>query len=122
MTSRHSSTTVRIQVEGSTFEVAGNFYPSTPGRYSGPPEDCFPDEPGEFEVDSVKFIHDDDSEPTLIPYQLLEKLYVRRHPKGTIYEPLLDVIANAALEAAEKEASEFEPEPRERAEPAPWED
>lgn len=31
-----------------TFEVY--YSPGTPGRYSGPPEDCYPDEPAEVEL------------------------------------------------------------------------
>ena len=35
-------------------EVEYLYSPSVPGRYSGPPEDCYPDEPSEVEVISVK--------------------------------------------------------------------
>ena len=34
-------------------EVVGTVTPTVPGRYSGPPEDCYPDEGGEVEVEHV---------------------------------------------------------------------
>ena len=36
-------------------EVEYLYSPRVPGRYSGPPEDCYPDEPSEVEVISVKY-------------------------------------------------------------------
>lgn len=32
-----------------TFEAEVDYTPPTPGRYSGPPEDCYPDEPSELD-------------------------------------------------------------------------
>lgn len=32
-----------------TFEAEIDYTPSSPGRYSGPPEDCYPDDPSEME-------------------------------------------------------------------------
>lgn len=42
-----------------------------PGRMSGPPEDCYPSEAAEFELNSV-VVMDDDGNPINMTYQLLE--------------------------------------------------
>jgi len=35
-------------------QVEYNYSPMVPGRYSGPPEDCYPDEPPEVEILRVR--------------------------------------------------------------------
>ena len=37
-----------------TFIIEYDYTPPQRGRYSGPPEDCYPDEPEELEITSVK--------------------------------------------------------------------
>jgi len=36
-------------------EIEGYYTPGTPGRKTGPPEDCYPDDPGEVEIDTIFF-------------------------------------------------------------------
>jgi len=33
--------------------ISGTFYPGDPGRVCGRPEDCYPPEPGEYEIESA---------------------------------------------------------------------
>lgn len=38
---------------GLTFEAEVDYTPGTPGRYYGPPENCYPDEPSETEITAL---------------------------------------------------------------------
>ena len=38
------------------FEVTYDYSPFRPGRYSGPPEKCYPDEPEELEIESIRIL------------------------------------------------------------------
>lgn len=38
---------------GLNFDAEISYTPATPGRYSGPPEDCYPDDPAELEILSL---------------------------------------------------------------------
>lgn len=38
---------------GLTFDAEVSYSPMIPGRYSGPPENCYPDEPAELEILSL---------------------------------------------------------------------
>lgn len=44
---------ITFQVLGLSFEAEIDYTPGTPGRYSGPPEKCYPDEPSEIEFTSL---------------------------------------------------------------------
>jgi hypothetical protein len=39
---------------GLTFKAECDFYPLVRGRFSGPPEDCYPDEGGEAEITELE--------------------------------------------------------------------
>ena len=43
---------VAMKLDGEYYEaeVTGDFYPGAPGRTYGPPEDCFPPDPSEFDI------------------------------------------------------------------------
>ena len=43
----------QFEMHGVTVLCSGTYYPGSPGRYSGPPEDCYPAEPDELEIESV---------------------------------------------------------------------
>jgi hypothetical protein len=63
-----------------TFEIEFNYTPFRPGRYSGPPEDCYPDEPEELEITSIKitdcpFISPDVELLPLITDDAMESIY-----------------------------------------------
>lgn len=49
--------TLWIELDGQEYEVlvTGNLYPGRPGKYSGPPESCYPDEPPEWEITELKW-------------------------------------------------------------------
>lgn len=38
------------------FVMTYEYTPFRPGRFSGPPEDCYPDEPEELEIESIEHI------------------------------------------------------------------
>lgn len=40
-------TVVTLEHAGMEFVIYVDYYPVIPGRFSGPPEDCYPDEGGE---------------------------------------------------------------------------
>ena len=44
-----------IRWNGADIEVHFTYYPARPGRISGPPEDCYPDEPSEFEIEQIVY-------------------------------------------------------------------
>lgn len=48
-----STEVVEVVLDGIVFTVTGDYYRGIPGRYSGPMEDCYPDELSEFDVTSV---------------------------------------------------------------------
>ena len=47
------------------FEVTYDYSPFRPGRYSGPPEDCYPDEPEEFYIATITILGLPVIDPTL---------------------------------------------------------
>jgi len=52
---RRNGTTVTVTYTANEdeYEVMGTCFPGTPGRTSGDPDSCYPDEPGEAEVTDV---------------------------------------------------------------------
>ncbi len=44
---------IQFRAIGLTFEAEVIYEPVIPGRYSGPPEDCYPDEGGTVEFESL---------------------------------------------------------------------
>ena len=45
---------ISFQAIGLTFDAEVSYTPATPGRYSGPPEDCYPDDPAELDFISLE--------------------------------------------------------------------
>lgn len=45
---------ITFNVIGLTFDAEVSYTPATPGRYSGPPEDCYPDDPAELDFISLE--------------------------------------------------------------------
>jgi hypothetical protein len=43
-----------IYIDDDEYEVEGTYTPGDPGQTSGPPENCWPPEDSEFEIDSIK--------------------------------------------------------------------
>lgn len=39
-----------------SFKLSFTYVPATPGRLSGPPEDCYPAEPAELEITSISLV------------------------------------------------------------------
>ena len=48
-----SHETVEITFLGSDITVVGDYSPGQRGRTDGPPEDCYPDEPSNFEIEDI---------------------------------------------------------------------
>lgn len=51
---RVTTITFTIEWAGLEFEGTASYTPGDPGRLSGPPEKCYPPEPAEVEVTSLK--------------------------------------------------------------------
>jgi hypothetical protein len=51
-----SAYTFRVLAAHHEFIVDAAVTPGTPGRYSGPPEDCYPADPSEIEVGGISMI------------------------------------------------------------------
>lgn len=54
----------RVEADDSEkeYEISGTVSPFIRGRYTGPPDQCFPDEGGEVEVTSIKLAGGDGAE------------------------------------------------------------
>jgi len=50
MSRRTPSLSVTFLHAGMTFHANCDFYPPIPGKFTGPPESCYPDEGGECEI------------------------------------------------------------------------
>ena len=44
---------IEINFLGVDLEVTGDYFPGQVGRTSGPPENCYPEEPSSFEIESI---------------------------------------------------------------------
>jgi hypothetical protein len=47
------SVTIEVSFLGTDITVKGAYTPAVPGRLYGPPEDCYPEEPSEFEIEEI---------------------------------------------------------------------
>ena len=77
-------------------EVFGVFTPSDPGRTYGPPEDCYPPEGAEFEIEELDF-----KEIERIPHSIQAKML-----ENVIIGCLIDDEWERLIEAAERAAGE----------------
>lgn len=67
------------------------YHPGDPGKYSGPPETCYPSEPAEVEL--VDVLYEGKSVLEIIPEKVLDTLcqqLLEEHP--ALYEPDYDPI------------------------------
>lgn len=108
-----------MSIEHKGMEIEFTYHAGTPGRFSGPPEDCYPDEPAEVEIDGV-YVSDWDEfaewwgangdTPVFAPNldTLLDKLADREH--------------DAIYEAACEQAEDYDGEPYDIDDDAYWED
>lgn len=67
---------------------------STPGKYFGPPESCYPAEDAEFELDSIR-VADDESKTTVVITE------------AALQNILGKTVANDLIEMAYQEAREY---------------
>ena len=44
---------VEVNYLGTEMEVTGDYTPGKPAYVTGPPEDCYPEEPAEFDIEEV---------------------------------------------------------------------
>ena len=73
------------------FIVEGTFYPGRPGRVSGPPENCIPDEPDEIDIEKVTLaILPDVDILGIISEQALDTIYAATEEK--IAADILDTL------------------------------
>lgn len=99
------NTEIHFEMGGCAFVATGWYHPPVAGRYSGPPESCYPDEPAEFEIETVSVMITEENgkeAPWLIPYELLE-LELTKHVRGTPYDTLGARLTTAAIEAIESD-------------------
>lgn len=79
---------VYMTIDDAEFTVRGTavFYPGRPGKYYGPPERCYEDEPDEVEItDEVWYYSDDESNtPGVLPRALTE------YEEDLLYEKVYD--------------------------------
>lgn len=88
-------TEVPVKFQGETLIVRGTFTPGHPGRLSGPPESCYPEESSEFEIESIHW------NGTELPLNVLEVLTFHR-------EDFLEYLANEAINALWNDAAAAE--------------
>lgn len=109
------STSVDVTLCGVTLRVTGYFYPGTSGRFSGPPERCYPDEPGEFEVAQV-FWQPSKGPEQEIPFDLLGELYLDQPIRVSALTKLEELALERSEELAyESRAGDLEDQAYERA-------
>lgn len=102
-----SSFVVEIEVGGLELEVHGDLTLAVPGRISGPPENCFPDEPEEFDINSAfLLVHvADDLSPDAKAMRT-----IRVDILDLINElDFCDTITRLAYEELERKREEYEP-------------
>lgn len=94
-------TQVDLGALGCDQDVRVWFYysPYQPGRYSGPPENCYPDEPAEVDVSKFEWKHLDKWYE--LPYEALNE-DCRQSIETAIIEMMEDARAEAAAEAYER--------------------
>ena len=49
-----ANTTIEFTFQGVAFHATGYYVPGCPAQISGPPEHCYPEEPAEFSVETLK--------------------------------------------------------------------
>ena len=87
--------------EGNPFTVEFEFEPGSPGRYSGPPEDCYPDDPAQLSICGVYYA-DTLISPEVFNPKLIEKWETELCEKQIERDREADEIARAeAYEDAE---------------------
>jgi len=89
--------------------------PIVPGKYFGPPENCFPDEGGDVELQDIQ---DQGNCPIVVEHRFdaekKENLCIIRWPNGEAPDCIIDEKAMKELEdLASENVEEYEPEPRE---------
>lgn len=73
------------------FVMTYEYSPFRPGRYSGPPEDCYPDEPEELEIESIEHLSSILPDGDLTP--ILEDNFIE-----LLEDRLLDAIHESSLD------------------------
>lgn len=76
-----------VDCHGVVWRVIGNYIPAQPGRYSGPPEDCYPDEQAEWDDVSIFLINEGTSSQDLSEFLSMVHWY---NVKASVFEEILD--------------------------------
>lgn len=76
-----------VDCRGAVWRVIGKLLPALPGRYSGPPEDCYPDEPAEWDDVSIFLIDEDTSSQDLSEFLSMVHWH---NAKASVFEEILD--------------------------------
>jgi len=71
-------------------EVDFNYTPADPGRYHGRPEDCYPSEPAEVEINRITMLPDNDDGEFVNISVLLENKGIAEEIEARIFELLED--------------------------------
>lgn len=90
-------TSVNVTVNGTYFEVVGDFRPEVKARTYGPPENCYPGEPAEFRASEAWFDHQG------------TRIGLHELPEGVVSSAMWAAIDVAALEACLLSAADWSP-------------
>jgi len=83
--------TITLSYHGTDLDVEGYYTPGEPGKVTGPWEDCYPEEPSEFEVEDILI------EGGSI-YDLLSRMQVAQNTSPIRHKDVLTDIAELACQ------------------------
>lgn len=85
--------------------VEGNATPFKPGRAWGPPEDCYPDEGGEVEIENVWLTHPGQTRPIKLE---ISPLFATLAAWDTLQQLTEDALANQTDDGPEPDYPDYE--------------
>jgi hypothetical protein len=96
--------THRFDIEDIEYMVTVSYFdPGRPGRLSGPPEDCYPDDPWE-----IEFEPNVEATSEVIEFETFVELYASHYYEGN-ERKALEAIEQATYEGILESADEYQP-------------
>ena len=102
----------QFEIDDVTYTVSVSYFqPPIPGKLSGPPEDCYPDEGAEIEFDdNVEYAQADANEVSTMDFCDFVMIYAAEHTKGDTDKSQQQIenetIIEILIEAGEREPQE----------------